>query len=880
MSIHNGTGARFVRAALQVNPFSYVEQHRESTDFEDESAYNAAMVAAVLENDIAVVALTDHHAVRTSESLKDALVEAGVSVFPGFEAHTKDGIHALVLFDPTTPIDEVDRCIGSCGITDAGSEGGTGKLDFEELCTEAGRWGAVTIAAHATNDKGLLKTLKGTARTTAWRSEDLTAVAIPGAIDKAPPEYKQILKNTDPSHRRDHGVAVVNARDVSDPTGFSKQGSWTWIKMSSPTIESLRQAFLDPDSRVRLASDDLPEAYNHINSISWEGGFLDQLSIDLSENLNVLVGGRGAGKSTVVESLRFALDIDPFSKDARESHKGFRSKVLRAGTKVTVRVQSALPKPCVYEISREVGSLPLVRNERGELVKVSPKDIFPGVQILGQHEIAELAKLPAELTRLIERHVGPDGNSAARERSLLVSLDANQSDLLTAVSDHGRLQHELDEIPLLEEKVKQFDELGLADRLQEQETLSRALIAVEDAQSDVSDAAADLAQFKRTLRRFDGASATDERVEALIPAAARVDPLLQRLRSDLTEACAAMEVMVESAGTDLAKIETAAAEEAEPVKARVNAVLRELQVERIDGSVFVEAQTNLDRLKKRSAGLVNSEEAVQRLNDAREELLVKLESLRSERFRNLDRAVKKLNRRLAPELRIAVVHQGDRSSLFDFLADQIGGRQDVVRRELNNSPALSLKDLANACRSGAAAIKETFGITGKQGEGLASLSAEALLKMELLDLQTTTNLELNVAPPSADPIWRQLDDLSTGQRATAVLLLLLLDGNAPLIIDQPEDDLDNSFISSSVVPRLRSEKSRRQFLLSSHNPNIPVLADAELIAVLAADGDADGEGHGRLREVGSIDTDAIRSVIEVLEGGRSAFETRRRKYGF
>ena len=107
-------------------------------------------------------------------------------------------------------------------------------------------------------------------------------------------------------------------------------------------------------------------------------------------------------------------------------------------------------------------------------------------------------------------------------------------------------------------------------------------------------------------------------------------------------------------------------------------------------------------------------------------------------------------------------------------------------------------------------------------------------------------------------------------------------GVASRIVDQPEDDLDNRFITDDVVPRMREEKRRRQFLFSTHNANIPVIGDAELIVGLDAFGEAEtGKARIRPEHMGSIDTPRVRELVEeILEGGKEAFERRRRKYGF
>ena len=157
------------------------------------------------------------------------------------------------------------------------------------------------------------------------------------------------------------------------------------------------------------------------------------------------------------------------------------------------------------------------------------------------------------------------------------------------------------------------------------------------------------------------------------------------------------------------------------------------------------------------------------------------------------------------------------------------------------------------------------------------------MRIEELELPSTTVIQLNTAAAGNPPVWQALEELSTGQKATAVLLLLLLESDAPLIVDQPEDDLDNRFITDGVVPRMRDEKRRRQFIFSTHNANIPVLGDAELILGLTASGDADNKGNSAIRpeHVGSIDARQVRELVEeILEGGKDAFETRRLKYGF
>ena len=130
--------------------------------------------------------------------------------------------------------------------------------------------------------------------------------------------------------------------------------------------------------------------------MTWEGGFLRDTAVQFSENLNVLVGGRGTGKSTMIESIRYALGLDPLGEEARKAHEGVIRHVLQSGTKVSLLVRSHKPSERCYSIERSVPNPPVVKDESGEVLTLSPRDVMPGVEVFGQHEISELTKSPRE----------------------------------------------------------------------------------------------------------------------------------------------------------------------------------------------------------------------------------------------------------------------------------------------------------------------------------------------------------------------------------------------------------------------------------------------------------------------------------------------------
>ena len=186
---------------------------------------------------------------------------------------------------------------------------------------------------------------------------------------------------------------------------------------------------------------------------------------------------------------------------------------------------------------------------------------------------------------------------------------------------------------------------------------------------------------------------------------------------------------------------------------------------------------------------------------------------------------------------------GDRQPLRQLLRAEVGGRLSEAIETLARLEGFSLPEFAAGCREGSDAVESLYSVTPTQAKRLAEASEETLMRVEELELPSTAAILLNTSPMGDPPLWQALEELSTGQKATAVLLLLLLESDAPLIVDQPEDDLDNRFITEGVVPRMRTEKRRRQFVFSTHNANIPVLGDAELILGLTASGEADDGRH-------------------------------------
>ncbi len=212
-------GAHFVKAALQVNPFSYLKKQAKRTSFVDEESYGETLIQRCLDNDIRIIAVTDHFAIEGSLKLIRQATDHGLIVFPGFEAVTSEGIHALCLFDPTTKKQKIERCIGACGVQEHEDEKGSAEKSFAQLLDLAAGWDAVVIAAHITGRGGLLEVLEGGARQRAWTNKSLIAAALATPISAVATRGQgQMIRGTLKGYERDHPVAIIFAADVRTQT--------------------------------------------------------------------------------------------------------------------------------------------------------------------------------------------------------------------------------------------------------------------------------------------------------------------------------------------------------------------------------------------------------------------------------------------------------------------------------------------------------------------------------------------------------------------------------------------------------------------------------------------------------------------------------------
>ena len=874
------TFAKFWKCALQVNLHTYGPQYRGEDHGMDAKRYAEALREVCLEEDIRVVGLADHGSVPDSEIARTILTDAGIVVFPGFEVETTERIHWVCLFPEDTTEQQQERYLGSLRLTNPEEGIRPSRYGGEDLlrvvCEELGGF---VYAAHIIGDKGVLKQKASHL----WKDPLLLAAQIAGVVDDLPPEYRQIALNKNSNYKRTRPLAFINAKDVATPDDLRYSQASTLIKMTRPCFASFLMAFKDPESRVRL-NDDLQEHfYSRIDSVSVEGGYFDHLSAEISGHLNAVIGGRGTGKSTFLECVRYALDVPHKGKEAiRQGDEIVKQNLGQAGGRVVLKLRSAANHMKPYTVIRRYGEPPRVIDEQSNVSRLHPgRDLLPGVEVYGQNEIHELAKSPDALTRVLDRFLPDGGDRQPQLDSAYRKLRDNSERLVKAQEKKDEIETQMAQLPKLEEQARQFREQGLEDTLKQVPLLEKERQLGPRIEEETRRVRESRQGFEESLP--DLVFLSDKALEGLPHAELlhRAREVLEKLDATLRQKLGEIDATISEAETtltqllgELAKALDASERDMEREFSKLPAVAG--KPGREVGLAYQRLLREIEQVKPSQIHLKTVEALVKSLEQERLNLLSEISDSRSARTAAKRKAIKSLNRRLAGKLRITAVPDGLRQPLRDVLQG-LPGVGSAKTEWVDEAEDLTVFGLVAAVREGKEALlNKEWGLTSGLAGSMIRMTPAQLHEVEAIDLQDRISLELNVSHTGEQ--YRSLERLSTGQQCTAILHLLLLDNRDPLIMDQPEDNLDNAFIAERIVQELRAAKTERQFMFATHNANIPVFGDAEWIGVCSASED---RAEMPAEAQGSIDISRIRDeVASILEGGKEAFMQRKAKYGF
>jgi DNA repair ATPase RecN len=855
-----------------VNPYAYKGRNEPSKKYASEDDYNKALLDQCEALGIRMIAITDHWCVDTAAGLIAAAEARGVVALPGFEANTSEGVHLLVIFEVGTPFAQINAAIGICGGTPGSS--GTGTCGYGDVVEKVTERGALVVPAHVNvSPSGLLARESGEPLQRMIKHPLVNALGVtPSTADAK--NQASVLANRKPFERQ-HPLAVIYADDVMGPNDLAKPGASSWFKVSTERLESLMLAIRTPTTRVSVTDPTrTPRAF--ILELSWTGGFLDEVAIPLSEELSAFIGGPGTGKSTAIESLRYALGIEPIGAAALADHRAIVKDVLKTGTIVKVTVQTAKPTPHTYTIERLVNDVPIVRDASGSATDLKPEDIIPRIEIFGQHELAELANDPARVATMLQRFTDSDGPDREHQGTL-TQLAENRALLQKQETAKETLEDELADIPRLEEQIKQYDTTDVPGKLTAQQRLELDQALLQEAADRIGEtrtALADLTdpQFGADLIAEYKNVDNSPQNELLKRATAATSELATKLADIATQIRAALDAAEQAVDSARADWTTAVSEQSE----EYNHVLRALHEQGLQPDKYVDTKRALEALKAKLPRREKVDQEIASLKKVRGELLGKLRDHEKEQTEKLHEAIRAANSATNGVVVVQPVSDPDRAHIKQLVIDSLAGAKNTITSAID-AEAFSPRAFVEAARRGTDGLA-TYGIKGAQAANLLAVGEPLLREIEELSVPFAVDVKLDVGYGTGSKELKSMGQLSKGQKATALLLLLLSGSDAPLVIDQPEDDLDNRFVFKGIVANLRKLKGRRQVIVSTHNANVPVLGDAELIVTLEGDGQ---HGKPAADGIGSLDDKKIRAHAEnILEGGPDAFNARQHLYGF
>lgn len=860
------------------------------------------------------VAITDHNSGEWISRVQAALTGLSQSkpegyrplcVFPGVEISVYGGIHVLAILDTEKTTSDVDSLLGAVGYsgTKGASDSVTTKT-FIEVVAAITAAGGLAIPAHVDCESGLFK-LTGTTLNQALECEEIVAVEVVDSAAAKPPAYAQ-------ADVRWTELIGSDSHHPSGPSGKRFPGShYTWVKMGTPSLDGLRLAFRDGSLSVQRGDGHDLDPNKHASLVLEsvvvsEARYMGRpsaLSFDLNPWLNAIVGGRGTGKSSTVEFLRLALGrerelpkelVGEFEKYSLFSAARDGSGLLTENTSISVVYVKDGTR---FRITRKpAGDQPISIEEHvaGDWVS-APGEVmqrFP-VRIYSQKQIFQLAKDPLALLGIVDDEPAVDRRNWGERWGALtneyMTLAATIRQSTTEAAEESRLKGELADVT---RKLAVLAASGHSDILSDFQLRIREQTAWDAWKNSWASTGENVRTFAADLvpppLEMDGSDAESDEGKQLRSEAAEIRKELETIRSEMM----------------------ALATRADELNARWDASLNTSTWKTLADAALVAYRELVERLKQEGVG--DSEEYAElvKQREVIEGRLAGLEKQRTQTKMLIDRAAALFqtlldHRRQLTELRrafldevlsgnqyvrIQIAPYGARDTVEDglrkLLQRELGGFEKDIGSpgaegllgrlysggSESGSLEVALAEIKRRVREMATGIHDPKAVGDQRFvKHVQGLPPEALDRLDLWFPEDS--LEVSYSPSGDRRFFRPISEGSPGQKTAALLAFLLSYGEEPLVLDQPEDDLDNHLIYDLIVTQLREVKRRRQIIAVTHNSNIVVNGDAELvIALVVRGGQTQKECEGCLQE-----TQVREAICKVMEGGREAFKQRYRR---
>lgn len=834
------------------------------------NSYVSDYVESLRTANIGLGVITNHNKFDLNEfkALRKKARKSGIGLLPGIELSIKDGkagVHTLVVFsDEWFNNIEQNNLIQSflnltfAGVANFENENARSNHDIVDTVRELDKFDKdyFLIFAHVEAPNGLWAGLAP------GRIKDLfDNVSVQRRVlgfQKVRTQDKQVKIKQSLGNLYPAEVEGCDAKNLAD---MSARKEASYLKLGSFSFDAVKYALRDKLSRVRL---DFP-SYNHsfIRKINFEGaGALGGTEVCLSPELNTLIGIRGSGKSSVLEGIRYALNI-PFgvkSSDV-EYKEGLVQHLLRSGGKITIDAIDQRGQP--YQIRRILGEQPDVYVDGQLQPGVSIRDTVLHQPIyFGQKDLSStgsgfekdlIEKLLGEALTPLRQEIEHGGERVFNAITQIKRL------IRTSMQKEEWLQKKQD----AEFKLQFYQQHGVEIKLQKQIDFDRD---ERKAQQVIQGVRNYLAEFSHLITSFED-ELNNQTLYKSAQNQAFFDDFFVSYYQLLTSFNHIKQVAANSQQT-LAQLQQKLTgfvqqkqtlkEEFAEIERKLANELKQAGAQAISPQEFKQLKSLLDQVEQMLLMLNKSEQEYEHLSQALESELGKLNDLWLKEYRAIEQVLSKINHAESP-LKIVPQFKANKVAMLRHLQDLYRGSR--LREATLQSVVNEFSDFTAVYRD----KNKLHNLLGASFDAFWHHFEENLETLLAWQVPNTFTIEYH---------GKALAHHSLGQRASALMLFVLSQrNNDVVIIDQPEDDLDNQTIYDDVIKLIRQLKPKTQFIFATHNANIPVLGDTE--QVIACEYQKD---HIAV-VTGSIDCEDVQQrIVAIMEGGKEAFEKRKQVY--
>ena len=618
-----------------------------------------------------------------------------------------------------------------------------------------------------------------------------------------------------------------------------------------------------------------------ITSLSTSSGFLQGSPVEFQPGLTCIIGARGTCKSTIVETIRFAFDCDPqrvaelvseaLPSASGPSSNGLIRATLQGGIAKCSTVRQSTSGPTIVTIEREVGSTP--RLYREGIQELADRSVLNCVEIYSQGDLQRIADNESLRLELIDRPHKPTIDVLLKERAKITKeLEDLGPRIRSRAADAEARRADVRSLDPLRSQLAQvqLQRPQLPTELDQERTAATRRLAMVEAVGKWADARKSLASALSSLLARIDLPPLPSGLDALDADAAAVLRTEETSHSNMLNA---LRGHMEHCGTDLASLLDILRASCERQNTRYYALRQEQQ----DVNETLKRE---DALKQQIGHLETVQNELQIFEDDLRQLKERRDVLRRRMVEIADRVfalrqaeAERINQRHHATI-VLTLQQGSQTAdyaarLISLLqGSRIRGQDDVAREIAGSFTPGELIDIVEMSD-----VARLTSLLGRDAGQMTRLLAYLADRPELYGLESAVfedHLEITMYDHE---VPKPISQLSKGQMATALLPLILRPAPYPLIFDQPEDDLDNSFIYDTLVAEIKDLKSTRQLIFVTHNANIPVLGEAETVVVM----EMATPRTARAPALGSVD-EMKEHILRLLEGGAEAFRCRQKRY--